>query len=979
MMVTFVSQCEKNALKKTRRVLDAFANRIGDNVWQTVITNEGLLAVKLLLRRTASKSTAVSCHWIRSRSRSQLVWVIGSKEKFNYQGITPVNWTTKELFMDISTNKPIKGGLYANTHLQRLDEHLFAVGYVAEKLYKTLFPDNDNNFSNACFIAGGLHDIGKIDPNFQSWVVNPKQKNFEAEDGQHIDSKFSFDKHPRHNEISVLLYHLLDIPTKSLINLENKRSIKHAIFWHHAKPFRKKNVENDFDSYSDFHMKLEKNLLNTTFSELLEKSHSLLLKVVKIDKEYRSTSESSLSDVINEEYVAIDIDTLDDAPLLPFFKSYHSKDNLIDYQKDIRTNAKNNIIRSCVISADRLVSALTNETLHSQIKNKELDEIVNNALLQESNLSSEINQCISNFPKSERTTKQHNVALELADIQSVAVLAGAAGCGKTKIALEWASLQKSKKIIWICPRVQVCQGMFDELTSDRYLPNSNVEINTGEFKFTNRWGNTTKETDYFSAEIIITTIDQILNSIISHTRVDSLIDFLNTHVVFDEFHEYVSMPVFNLLFAELIACKNINEKCAKTLLVSATPHYCYLNNVLDIDKYDIVTMPSFNLSKYQFDFITYDETIENDLNPLFKKRSDNAFVISNTAISAQKSFIRNQHEENSVLFHSKFKKSDKLKWFEEVYESFKQNGTQRYDVLRSGPIVQASLNISCGHMISEIANAEDTLQRLGRLDRFGENDKVNQFDMAIPETIEQGKGLGACGRFLARKFCLVSTKTWYKVLVAELEGKVFTLPEIYQVYESFHSTSHSKSLIEEDLNMCFKKSVEQINDKVIEPFIIPKKASKNKKRGKISKTSLRGNNRFVQMAVCEIDKTSHPIFLNQYAYEIPMDEQSEIDNLTASCDLIQGYSDSSKNLLAHMAKKHHRIMGGKKAYNDLVLINEARNAETPIYLSYTPNDLDAVGGESARHSEAIYYAICDKQSIGAISIKNLFNSTINEE
>jgi len=64
MMVTFVSQCEKKALNRTRRVLDSFANRIGDNTWQTVITNEGLSAVKKLLRKTASKNTAVSCHWI---------------------------------------------------------------------------------------------------------------------------------------------------------------------------------------------------------------------------------------------------------------------------------------------------------------------------------------------------------------------------------------------------------------------------------------------------------------------------------------------------------------------------------------------------------------------------------------------------------------------------------------------------------------------------------------------------------------------------------------------------------------------------------------------------------------------------------------------------------------------------------------------------------------------------------------------------
>ena len=97
MMVTFISQCEKNALKKTRRVLDAFADRIGDNTWQTLITQEGLLAVKKLLRKTASKSTAVSCHWIRSRSRSDLLWVVGKRDKFDAVGRVPVNSTKRNL------------------------------------------------------------------------------------------------------------------------------------------------------------------------------------------------------------------------------------------------------------------------------------------------------------------------------------------------------------------------------------------------------------------------------------------------------------------------------------------------------------------------------------------------------------------------------------------------------------------------------------------------------------------------------------------------------------------------------------------------------------------------------------------------------------------------------------------------------------------------------------------------------------------
>ena len=97
MMVVFVSECEKNALKKTRRVLDSFADRIGNNVWQTAITLEGLNAVKKLLRKTASKNTAVACHWLRSRSRSELYWVVGKRSKFNAQGQVPVHSTAKDI------------------------------------------------------------------------------------------------------------------------------------------------------------------------------------------------------------------------------------------------------------------------------------------------------------------------------------------------------------------------------------------------------------------------------------------------------------------------------------------------------------------------------------------------------------------------------------------------------------------------------------------------------------------------------------------------------------------------------------------------------------------------------------------------------------------------------------------------------------------------------------------------------------------
>ena len=133
MLVTFISQCEKKALNRTRRILDAFANRIGDNVWQTAITEDGLDTVKNLLRQSATKSTAVSCHRVRTRQRSELVWVVGNRKKFDGQGMVAVNRTKRNILHSEWEN---------NWHfLQGL------------QLMATL--------------AGLLHDIGKSSDGFQ--------------------------------------------------------------------------------------------------------------------------------------------------------------------------------------------------------------------------------------------------------------------------------------------------------------------------------------------------------------------------------------------------------------------------------------------------------------------------------------------------------------------------------------------------------------------------------------------------------------------------------------------------------------------------------------------------------------------------------------------------------------------------------------------------------------------------------------------
>ena len=276
-------------------------------------------------------------------------------------------------------------------------------------------------------------------------------------DGLHIDKgKFSFDNHASHNEISLLLYHLMNDENDKSVNKKSKNIIKHAIYWHHAKRFRKEELKN----LEYIYKKTEKSLANIKFKDFYAAALLLVKAVNQLSKEYKV---NFLVESLNQKLDKEKLEDISDFKL-PEYKKYSLiNDDIEDYISDINFNAKNNLVRTAVISADRLVSQLGAEQLQQHIDGHTLDSLLDEALLEDGDLTHQIKLCLNGFeksyPDSARNQQQRVAAKKLAEVDDeshVKVLNGPAGCGKTKIALEWALNSQAKKIIWVCPRVQVC-------------------------------------------------------------------------------------------------------------------------------------------------------------------------------------------------------------------------------------------------------------------------------------------------------------------------------------------------------------------------------------------------------------------------------------------------------------------------------------------------------------------------------------------
>lgn len=354
------------------------------------------------------------------------------------------------------------------------------------------------------------------------------------------------------------------------------------------------------------------------------------------------------------------------------------------------------------------------------------------------------------------------------------IIKAPAGFGKTLTGLMW-NLKSNRKLIWVCPRNIIVETLYDSIIEE--LNKLNISVSVEQYITGERQKCTHPDIEEFNSDIVITNIDNFLkptNSILGRS-----IDICTRDVIFDEYHEFVTESALFAGFINVVKARHCLTN-SKTMLLSATPSL--INHLWEDNTNKTVILPdkekhymSAHNKRYKVSFIS----------ELDKQKKENSLTILNSISYTQKVFTDTNNYDN--LIHSQYLPKDKQDRLDYIIYHFNKKAsgdTNNKPSILAAPIIQASMDISFKYLTESIFSPESTVQRIGRLNRWGEySDNESELKFFV-NNIKNEK------QTVRTLYDIVLQERWIEYLKTKIKENL-SLGELYIIYNDFNKENEN--------------------------------------------------------------------------------------------------------------------------------------------------------------------------------------------
>lgn len=301
-------------------------------------------------------------------------------------------------------------------------------------------------------------------------------------------------------------------------------------------------------------------------------------------------------------------------------------------------------------------------------------------------------------------------------------LISSTGSGKTEAAMLWAcnNIRKygSAKIIYLLPTMVTANSIYHRLSD--YFGSYNVGLSHSTAKFIKEFETTNINSEIlldhaFIKSITVSTVDQLLFcgfNVGDWTLTEA--NAINSYIIIDEIQTY-DLVTLGLL-TEMI--KHLSKFGAKVMIMSATfpkPLQELLTKTLT--NITIIKDSSMNMT-CRNQWITHNDVIESAIPDIEQavSKGKKVLVVVNDVKRCQNIYNKLSHH-NPMCYHSKFIFKDKQEK-ENILEGTDKN-VPTPNLLIATQVVEVSLDIDYDYMFTECAPPDALIQRAGRVNRNG--------------------------------------------------------------------------------------------------------------------------------------------------------------------------------------------------------------------------------------------------------------------